>query len=97
MVKFCHNIVDTNVIRSGLSHKFYGKTMLREKSKILKKVLGVRCLLQVPLDRDYLKLESYICLHVANGVHCLYDKAPNIYISRETADTSQFCEVAWYD
>ncbi len=46
---------------------------------------------------DCLELEAYIRSHCANSIFCLDGKVPETYMSGETEDTSQFCELAWYD
>ncbi len=48
---------------------------------------------------DSLELEAYICSHSANSLYYPDGKVPKMYMSRETADISQFCELActWYN
>ncbi len=46
---------------------------------------------------DCLELEAYIQSHSTNSVYCLDGEVPETYMSGETADISQFCELAWYD
>ncbi len=46
---------------------------------------------------DCLELEAYIRSHSANSVYCLDGKVPKTYMSGETANISQFCELAWYN
>ncbi len=44
-----------------------------------------------------LELEMYICSHSVNSVYCLDGEVHEMYMSGETADISQFCELAWYN
>ncbi len=46
---------------------------------------------------DCLELEAYIPSHSTNNIKRLDGKVPKTYISGETAEISQFCELAWYD
>ncbi len=46
---------------------------------------------------DCLELEACIQSHSTNSVYCLDGEVPKTYMSGETADISQFCELAWYD
>jgi len=44
-----------------------------------------------------LLFKSYICSHTANGIYKLDGQVPEMVISRETADTSPFCEFGFWD
>ncbi len=46
---------------------------------------------------DCLELEAYIRSHSVNIVYHIDGKVPKTYMSRETAEISQFCELAWYN
>ncbi len=46
---------------------------------------------------DCLELEAYIHSRSINSVYCLDGKVPKTYMSRESADIGQFCELAWYN
>ncbi len=44
---------------------------------------------------DCIELEAYIRSHSTNNVYHLDDNVTKTYMSQETADISQFCELAW--
>ncbi len=46
---------------------------------------------------DYLELKAIIHLNHLNSAYLLGGKDPEMYMSGETADISQFCELAEYD
>ncbi len=46
---------------------------------------------------DCLELEAYIHFHSVNSVYRLDGEVPKTYMSGETADISQFFELAWYN
>ena len=45
---------------------------------------------------DCLELEAYIRSHTSNSVYHLDGEVPETYMTGETADISQFCELSWY-
>ncbi len=46
---------------------------------------------------DCLELKAYIRSHSTNTIYCPDGEVPETYMSVESADISQFCELAWYD
>ena len=49
-----------------------------------------------PLD-DYLELESYIRSNMAHGIYKLNGEVPDMKMSGETLNISQFCEFEWFE
>ncbi len=98
--KFWQKLVDTQCqLKQTEPYSPWQNAAEREIKELMKgsgcKMLAMgapSCLLD-----DCLELEAYICSHSANNVYCLDGKVPETYMSGDTADISQFCELVWYD
>ncbi len=97
--KFCWKLVDAHCELKYTTLYSPWQNATEREIKELKKGLW-RNMLAAGAPRrlwdDYLELEAYIRSHSVNSVYCLDDKVPETYMSRETADTSQFYELAGY-
>ena len=50
-----------------------------------------------PFWANTIELEAYVSSHTAHDIYSLQEEVPETVMSGKTADTSQFCEFAFYD
>ncbi len=98
--KFCRKLVDAHCHLKQTEPYSPWQNVAEREIKELKKGSGRKMLTsgapRHPWD-DCLELEAYIQSHNTNSVYCLDGEVHETYISGETADISQFCELAWYN
>ncbi len=97
---FCQKLVDAHCQLKQTEPYSPWQNAAEREIKELKKGSG-RKMLATGAPRqlwdDCLELEAYILSHSANSVYRLDGKVPDTYMSGETADISQFCELALYN
>ncbi len=100
MGKFCRKLVDAHCQLKQTEPYSPWQNATEREIKELKKGSGCKMLTSSAprcLWDDCVELEAYIRSHSTNSVYCLNGEVPETYMSRETAEISQFCELAWYN
>ncbi len=98
--KFCRKLVDAHCQLKQTEPYSPWQNATEKEIKELIKGSGRKMLMSgAPrcLWDDCLELKAYIRSHSTNSMYCLDGKVLETYMSGETADISQFCELAWYD
>ncbi len=98
--QFCRKLVDAHCQLKQTEPYSPWQNAAEREIKELKKGSGRKILTSgAPrcLWDDCLELEAYIRSRSTNSMYHLDGEVPETYMSGETADISQFCELAWYD